>query len=301
MTIKEPFLETNVVLNMKRPETNSVKLGCTPCPPANPAVSPRPNSILSQHSIHSQGSQTDQLVHITGVKTTVSMRLGQRGTLYQATTISASCHALALVTSFGFTIYSIPRSGAPFDAICCGYSDGTYGRPREKAAKQPRGSMSHYRQSVLGDNVLCLACDEACVDIHDSTTGKRRTILTLPKPCWALQISPSGEHLAIAIENGELLLYSAGPAGDFDTEPLWVIQEQSNIDLRLVTCIAFSSDSTYMSVCTMDNIIRTFQLDKRSDSVTWISTYNRTLPENSCRDPYYGVTGLALYFLWCHG
>jgi WD40 repeat protein len=267
---------------------------CVESRPGDSIKSSKPTSLHSVETFQSQRSQADPLVHITGVKTTVSMRVGQKGNLYQATTISASCLSLALITPVSFTIYSIPRRGATFDTICYGFNDGTYGRPKEKQSKYPRGSLPRYRQAALSDTVLCLACEEACIDIHDATTGKRRTTLTLPQPCWTLQMSPNGKQLAIAIENGELLLYNTGPAGDFDTNPLWIIQDVENLELRLVTCIAFSPDSKYMSVCTMDNIIRTYRLDIASHSISWISTYNRDLTERACRDPYYGVTGLAL-------
>jgi hypothetical protein len=240
----------------------------------------------------SEGPRSTPPVHITGVKTTVSMRVGQKGIEYQATTISASCLSLALITPVSFTIYSIPERGATFDTICYGLNDGTYGRPKEKALQYPRGSLPRYRQAALGDTVLCLACEEQCIDIHDATTGKRLRTLTLPRPCWTIQMSPNGRNLAIAMEKGELLFYHADWAGPSGANPFGIMEPQ-NIELRLVTCIAFSRDSKYMSVCTTDNIIRTYRLDLLS--VFLISTYNRNLTEKSCRDPYYGVTGLALY------
>jgi WD40 repeat protein len=110
-----------------------------------------------------------------------------------------------------------------------------------------------------------------------------------------MAISPNGEILAVALDSGEVLLYGEGPHREFNVPPIPIVTEPESKDLRLVNCLAFSPDSLHLSVCTSDNILRTYALDIPSHTATFIQSYNRQLDEKACKDPYYGVTDIALY------
>jgi hypothetical protein len=54
-------------------------------------------------------------------------------------------------------------------------TDGRYGKPRGTAVNDDdlsdRGDVT-YSRAVMSDNLLCIACAESFVDIHDTLTGR---------------------------------------------------------------------------------------------------------------------------------
>lgn len=209
------------------------------------------------------------------------------------TAISATCQSLALIERCSFTIRSIPQNtelkfAHDFPVICCGGNDGRFGKSRKLLSDAPLPFQPEYMRAVMSDRTLCIACQEGYVEVHDAETG--RLLSCIIESCCNLAMSPDGELLALAIDSGELLVYGLGPKGDFDQPAVWVIQKIDDCELRLVKCMTFSPDSEHLSVCTFDNIIRTYHVDIVSNSSTLISTYDSKL-----HPKYEGITGLSLY------
>jgi WD40 repeat protein len=233
------------------------------------------------------------------VKTTTRVQVGKKGT-YQATAISDTCGSTALINKSDFVIFTVPARGSDemVRMVCCGFNDGRYGLTPQTANKfvnDPRAIKPTYLRAVMTDQILCIACAENCVDVHDAGTGERLGTLEFPqRRCWTIAMAPAGKVLAVGMETGELLLYDAGEAGNFITTPTLIPPPTA----KSVNSIAFSPDSTYMSMCTSDNIIRTYRLE--SNVATLLGIFDRKLDPRACRDPYYGVTALALYHPFCH-
>jgi WD40 repeat protein len=230
------------------------------------------------------------------VKTSTRVQVGKKGT-YQATAISDTCGSIALINKSDFVIFTVPVRGSDemVRMVCCGFNDGRFGLTPQTADRflnDPRAIKPTYVRAVMTDQILCIACAENCIDVHDSRTGERLGTLEFPqRRCWTMAMAPGGKVLAVGMETGEMLLYDAGDAGNFITTPTLIPPPTA----RSVNAIAFSPDSTYMSMCTSDNIIRTYRLE--SNVPTLLGIFDRKLDARTCRDPYYGVTGLALYLL----
>lgn len=215
---------------------------------------------------------------------------------YQATAISPTCLTIALVNPSEFIVYSIGNH-VTSKLICCGFNDGRFGETRTTARKDfeslanPRFLNPTYLRASMSDRVVCIACKESCVDIHATTTGRRIGTVKFPnRMCSSIKMAPNGQLLAVGTETGDVLIYTAGADENFVTAPR-VIQDTS----KLITCLAFSPDSTYVATCTRDNIIRTYVLEMGMP--TLVSTYDRNLTPKSCRAPYFGVTAISLYLL----
>jgi WD40 repeat protein len=233
----------------------------------------------------------------------VVVELGQSGKVFEDNAISPSGDKLALIDKASFVVLSIPGQSEElwypdnFTRLCCGFNDGRYGRKVAKA-QFARTVIPTYSRTVLSDRSVFIACIEGFVDIHDISTGKRlgKISFTQGRRCWNLAISPNGEVLAIALGSGEVFLYAEGEDREFNASPIPVVTEPERMDLRLVNCLAFSPDSLHLSVCTSDNIIRTYTVDMPCRQATLVQSYNRQLDDKACKDPYYGVTDITLYF-----
>jgi len=228
------------------------------------------------------------------------VHLGKRKTQYRATCISATVDKLALIDKYDFTIFSVPSNG-PIEIVCYGKNDGSFGKTLSSTHTVmhdlcPRSIAPTYKRGIMTGHVLCIACREGCVDIHDAVTGQLIDSIDLERGdiCWDLAISPSGRILAIILDTGEVLLYALGMAtANFISVPVPLFKPQDGTDLRMVSCVAFSRDSAYLSVCTYDNVIRTYDIGHPNTPV-WVSTHDRKLVEKK-RHEFEGVTSLSLY------
>ena len=213
---------------------------------------------------------------------------------YQATAISETCLTVALITPQDFSIYAVNEM-ATSRLLCYGTNDGKYGKTVDDARKDldamanPRGFQPTFQRAVMSDRVLCIACVEGCVDIYVTTTGRQIGTIQFPqKKCTSLKVSPNGETLAVGMETGEVLLYSAGSAENFVTTPVMLREWDS----RVVNAITFSPNSVFLATCSA-NLVNIYRLG--GDGPRLLSKYNRHLTEKQCRSPYYGVTAIALY------
>jgi hypothetical protein len=230
---------------------------------------------------------------VQSLKTEMSVvNLVQRKKQYQDTAISPTCLSIALIDLYSFTVLSLPKNSdskfaADLPVICYGANDGRFGNSKNVISETTHMTPK-YMRAVMSDRSLCIACQEGFIEVHDAKTGRQLKRIKTSANC-NMAVSPNGEILALAMDSGELEVFSSGLDWDFNTEPTWVIRETENSSLRFVKCMVFSTNSTYLSVCTFDNIIHTYKLDMKSHSSTLISTYDQILAEG------YGVTGLALY------
>lgn len=257
------------------------------------SIPPTPSkSLMTPHadntSLSSNGEQNPPQVRGFRVKTVTMNQVGINAN-YQATAISATCQTIALITREDFLIFSV--KGVPIH-ICCGMPDGRYGKTRgtvkfDHEALEKRRGMVIYSRAVMSDDVLCIACEESCVDVHDTKTGRRLGVIEFPnRKCSSLRMAPNGQVLSIGMETGEVLLYNA-VTGNFLVDPVIVKNSTAS-----VTCIAFNPNSQFMSIGTSENKIYTYNVDTEP---TLLSTYDRCLDKKSCKPPFFGITGLTLY------
>lgn len=244
-----------------------------------------------------QPSLTSPFVNGSKVNRVSRIQVGRKG-LYQATAISATCLTIALISPSDFSIFNVPRqeTDGTISRKCYGSNNGRLGPPSEIATKNPDNltyppkKPRTYSRAVISDSVLAIACEEGCINIHDAEIGKLIGIIEFSQGrcCCSMTMSPNGTMLAVGMESGELFVYRNGTAHNFVTMPILI----KEVERKSVNCIAFSPDSLHMSVCTADNRIRTYNL--HMNVPTLVSIFDRQLDLKSCRDPYYGVTSLAL-------
>jgi hypothetical protein len=236
-------------------------------------------------------SESGSVVHsLTTDMSVVNLVQGKKQ--YQGTAISQTCLAIALIDLYSFTVLSLPmhtdlKFAADLPVICYGANDGRFGNSKNVISETTHMTPK-YMRAVMSDRSLCIACEEGFIEVHDARTGRQLKRIEASANC-NMAMSPNGEILALAMDSGELQVFSSGLDWDFNTEHTWVIRETENSSLRFVKCMAFSTNSTYLSICTFDNIIHTYKLDMKSNSSTLLSTYDQIVAEG------YGVTGLALY------
>ena len=253
-------------------------------------------NLSDTSSVQSGKGKTQPVVQASQVKTVSSMQIGQKK-LYEGTAISPTCQTIALITRTEFYTFSLPEvdTDGSITMKCCGYNDGRFGQSSKTMARcfeelsNPRNITSDYLRAAMSDTLLCIACAQGCVDIHEISTGRRVRTLDLPSQrCSAMAMSSNEKLLAVGMENGEFLLFKIETGNNCVTTTSLI---ETTATGKQVNCIAFSPNSVFMSFCTSDNNISTYNL---GDSVPiLVSTYNRLLDMKSCRDPYYGVTSLA--------
>ena len=229
------------------------------------------------------------------MKTVSRLQLGQKKP-YQTTAISPTCDSVALITRTDFQIFSIPKPGidGTITLKSCGVNDARFGRSANTMAwcyeelSNPRVIKPDYIGAAMSDRLLCIACVQNCVDIHDTFTGRRIDTMEFRSQSWTIVMSPNGKLLAVGMENGGLLLYNIERVGHCTMTPALI---ETSFSQKSITSIAFSPNSAFVSFCTSDNKISTYGV---KDGVPiLLSNYNRNLDVKSCRDPYYGVTSLA--------
>jgi hypothetical protein len=216
-------------------------------------------------------------------------------TAVQSTAISSTCETIALIKDSNFQIYSIPKTGSNgrITLKSCGFNDGRFGSSMntlKKTVDQPSNPSPVYVLGAMSDTVLCIASTGNCVDIRETSTGRRIRTVTFPNlRCRVLTMSPNGRLLAVGMETGEILIYGIVDINaTIPTEPVVI---KSSYASRSVNCIAFSPDLTLMSYCDSNNITYTYSL--AASDIREMAKYNRKLSERVCRAPYYGVTCLA--------
>ena len=228
------------------------------------------------------------------------IQLAEKGVKYEDTAISTSGFALALIEKSKFRVFSITpersfKSAEDFPVVCLGFNDGRVGKSLASLSKPSAHTMvSTYQRAALSDDVLCIACDEGHIDVHDARTGEQRyTIQPHMKSC-NLVLSPDGKILAVAVVSGKVLCYPIGPEGKFDTLPIILANSNDSVGAKEVNCMAFSPNSANVSICTVDNVIRVFSLDIEACSSVEISQYRWALSAEDRRKGH-GITSLALF------
>lgn len=222
-------------------------------------------------------------------------RVGQKK-VYQATALSPSCDLFALVTGTDFQILDISIVGKKIKTKLksCGFNDGRFGESADTLAKSsddlanPRGFHPDYTLAVMSDKVLCIACAQNCVDVHEISTGRRLQNLQTPEQGQTMAISRNGEWLAIAMEKGKLQLYKVYEHLMYSVE-----LGSGRSASKTINCIAFSPNSAFVSAATSENIIYTYSLG--DGGATLLSQFIRRLDMSVDREPQLGITSLALY------
>jgi WD40 repeat protein len=176
---------------------------------------------------------------------------------YQATAISASGTRLALISISDFTVYDISSSETKI--VCWGDVTQRYA-PQPKPALEQKSPSSYYR-AAMSDNVLALASIESYVDLRNVKTGQRINLLRFENPavCQTIRFSPDGQHLAVGLSDGDVLVFLAGLQLGFHEPPICVSHSSR------VNSVAFSPDSLLMTVATQDSILRAYRLSNLSD------------------------------------
>jgi WD40 repeat protein len=176
---------------------------------------------------------------------------------YQATAISASGNRVALITLADFTVYDVSTSENKI--VCWGDVTQRYA-PLPKPAIEQKTAHSYYR-AAMTDDVLALASVESFVDLRNAKTGQRINLLNFENAavCQTVRFSPDGKQLAIALSDGDVLVYQAGLQYDFLEPPICVSHSSR------VNSVAFSPDSLLMTVATQDCIVRAYRLSNLSD------------------------------------
>jgi hypothetical protein len=249
----------------------------------------RPESLISQSESLRWQIKTDP---------PISLHPGPQP--FRDVALSPTCHTLALVKPESFAIVSISQdltkkfSKDKFTVTCTGSNDGRYGRPDGPVRKGNSCRMS-YMMSVLSDERLCMIChtDRNHLAVFDTRTGQLIRSTKLPHPCYKINMSPNGGLLALALESGELLVYTLGSNRNFDTTPISVIKKKKQMGQQwLVKCMSISPDSEHICVCSDDDIIRTYRLDTEKKKADLVSTYD---PELSYPERNHGICNLTLY------
>jgi WD40 repeat protein len=179
---------------------------------------------------------------------------------YQSTAISSSSGKIALVSRADFHVYKVSEV-LEVSFLCWGDINKRYAQ-QPKQAIDVKSTSAYYR-SALSDEILAIASVQTFVDIRNARSGQRiRQLVLEPQgvECRSIAFSPDGQHLAIGLENGDILVYEAGLRLDFATRPLRVTY--NNIP---VTSVVFSHNSLFMAACTLDNNARVFLLSNLSD------------------------------------
>ena len=206
--------------------------------------------------------------------------------MYQTTAISSDCSTVALITPADFLIYAISPSLEP-TLLCWGETAGRYAQVPKPLSHVKTVDHPYYLAALTPD-ILALASLETYLDIRNAKTGERIKQLTFPdSACRAIVFSPSGQFLAIGLENGDIIIYHAGLLFDFPADPIRVPHSGKTP----VNTIAFSHDSLIMAVCTKDNIIRVFRLENLSKGS--FRKYVEPLAQGRRSNP--DVADLALY------
>ena len=231
---------------------------------------------------------------------------GKRRTQHQATAISATCQTIALINKSDFQIFSVPKSANEVPTLKSeAKNTGVFRSPPDTWTKDfnqdgKRDFQPQYMRAAMSDDILCISCDQNCIDLHETLTARRLTTFQFPRNalCRTLILSPDGKKLAVGTGNGDVLLYNVETVGERDStvSPTLI---KSNVLGKSISCIAFSANSIYLSFCHTTNDIYTYHVHE--ETPIFISKYSRGLAENSCRSPYFGVTSLSLYspFAFC--
>jgi WD40 repeat protein len=199
----------------------------------------------------------------------------------------------ALVTHTDFQIFSISIAVVKFETKLnsCGFNDGRFGPSPDTLAissddlAHPRGFRPEYTFAVMSDKVLCIACAQNCVDVHEISTGRRLQNTQTPEQFRTMGISRNGEWLAIATGNGRLQLYK------LNDNLMYSVELGSGSASRFINCLAFSPNSAYVSAATSENIIYTYGLSDAG--ATYLSRFLRRLDIGVGREPQLGITCLA--------
>lgn len=250
---------------------------------------PRCSSVVLPRSPNNEVPEESSSVP-TWLRTEVigPVRLTEKGRKPEDVTISTGGLTVALIEKSSFEVLAITqnstfKSRKDFPVVC-------YGR----SPRSPTGSPdSTYHRAALSEDILCITCIEGHIDVYNAHTGQQLHRIQPPQECRNLLLSPNGEVLAVAMISEGVLCYPIGHDRKFDTLPMDIIRSHGTAIIN-VNCMAFSPDSANISVCSVDNIIRTFSLNIESCSANEISRYLWNLPSKA-RHGEYGITNVSLF------
>jgi WD40 repeat protein len=143
--------------------------------------------------------------------------------------------------------------------VCWGDVTQRYAAQPKPAIEQ-KTAHSYYR-AAMTDDVLALASVESFVDLRNAKSGQRINLLNFENAavCQAVRFTPDGQHLAVALSDGDVFVYQAGLQFEFLEPPICVSHSSK------VNSVAFSPDSLLMTVATQDCIVRAYRLSNLSE------------------------------------
>jgi hypothetical protein len=154
-------------------------------------------------------------------------------------------------------VYDISSSECKF--VCWGDVTQRYA-PLPKPALEQKTASSYYR-AAMTDTVLAIASVETFVDLRNARTGQRIKLLQVENAavCQTIRFTHDGNHLAVGLSDGDVLVYQAGLQFDFLQPPVCVSHSSR------VNSVAFSPNSLLMTVATQDSIVRAYRLANLAD------------------------------------
>jgi hypothetical protein len=177
-----------------------------------------------------------------------------------------------------------------------------FGSPRPPTSAAPWRILA-----AMSDRVLCLALPEKCIKVYD-LQGHLLGTIRLSDQCRIIVMSRCGQFVLVATGVG-VYLYDAGRDGTFGLTTNLAAVDDSAIVTRLLkpdnywddkgvaNCMAFCPNSRQFSFCTRENIVHTYRIEEGSRQPILLYKFNRKLERMNLSEPYFGITGLALYHL----
>lgn len=216
--------------------------------------------------------------------------LGLNRTVYEETCVSGTRNTLALVQRKHFEIYKITfvASKWRFTPICTDIEFGT----------DSRHPSSCWRVlAAMSDVAIFLAPPGKVVEVYN-VEGKLVRNIKLDDQCRSIVVSRCGRFVAVSTTLG-VCLYDAGTTGLFgDTDIVSSkIKEMDGAfdDRGAANCMAFSQDSLLFSVCNSENMVYTYSVGDGTSRPKLLYEFDRKFGSANVRQPYYGISGLALY------
>jgi len=212
------------------------------------------------------------------------IQLVKNKTKFEDTAISTTGVSVALLERSRFKVFSFPKDRPikcrqDLPLVCEGPADET---------------LSTYHRVALSDRVLCIACYEGHIDIHDAKSGAHRYALRPHRKCDDLLLSPNAKVLAVALVSGEVFCYPVGAEGKFDTMPIRINAIRDGTPGKGANfSMAFSPNSAYICVG-FEQAVGTYSLNIEKCIAKEISLYTwNVFGESSLTG--HGITGVALF------
>jgi hypothetical protein len=219
---------------------------------------------------------------------------------YEDTCISASGLFLALVHRKAFQIFK-----AIFDTDIWRLTPHSPNTPFGLSAPSPDSTCRIL--AAMSDKALFIALPANLIEVYKITGDLVRRI-ELRDQCRIIVVSYCCRFVAVSTTLG-VYLYNAGTSGNFDDgmasdnqpeiTPIMVMEMHNSWGRGMANCMTFSPSSSFFSMCTCENVIYTYTLDGETGRPTLLYRFDRRFDHTNIPEPYYGVTGLALYLQLC--